>query len=109
MNKPQFTPGPWHTESNQFTIWDAKHAVAAVYNTMAPEPMASTARANAQLIAAAPELLLALQGCLEWMDFTIPRLKGHCPHCKETVDAGGLNWGGPIHKARTAIAKAIGN
>lgn len=60
------------------------------------------------LTAAAPEMLEALESCLRWMEYTIPRLKGACPFCKQTVDMGGLNWGGPIGKARDSIAKAKG-
>lgn len=43
------------------------------------------------------ELLEALQSCVEWMEFTIPRLAPNTDR---------LNWGGPIGKARDAIAKA---
>lgn len=55
------------------------------------------------------ELLEACKSMLDWMEWTIPRLKGKCPHCKGEVDRGGLNWGYPIHAARAAIAKATGN
>jgi hypothetical protein len=45
-----------------------------------------------------------LKSCLEWMEFTIPCLHATCPHCHKLVNVGGLNWGGPINKARTALA-----
>jgi tRNA G26 N,N-dimethylase Trm1 len=54
------------------------------------------------------EMLTALQSCLAWMEHTIPKLHATCPHCEGRVDVGGLNWGGPINKARTAIANAYG-
>lgn len=91
------TPGPWHTESNQFTIWDEKHAIAAVYNTMAPEPMAGQARANAQLIAAAPELLESCQELVKMVEELLP------------LAPAGCGWGTlATDQARAAVAKALG-
>jgi hypothetical protein len=52
------------------------------------------------------ELLVALKATLEWMEHTIPQLHATCPHCDKRVDVGGMNWGGPISKARAAIAHA---
>lgn len=69
----QHTPGPWHTESNQFTVWDDKHAVASVYGTNAPEPMCSEARANARLIAAAPDQHAALLAIVKLLDGSQPK------------------------------------
>jgi hypothetical protein len=57
--------------------------------------------ADAPLIAAAPDLLAAVESCLEWMEFTIPRL-GTTP----TGSIERMNWGGPIGRARDAIRKA---
>jgi len=69
----QHTPGPWTVDGNHFQIWanDGENAVASVYSTASPEPMASEARANARLIAAAPDLLAALEDSL-----TVIRLMG---------------------------------
>ena len=47
----------------------------------------------ARLYKAAPDLLEACESMLEWMEFTIPRMKGHTEV---------MNWGGPISKARAA-------
>lgn len=47
------------------------------------------------------ELIEALQSCLEWMEFTILNLDRYkVPHR--------LNWGGPIGRARQALANATG-
>lgn len=53
----------------------------------------------------AADPLTALESCVEWMEQTIPQLKCKCPHCHGEVLASGLNWGGPLGKARAAIAK----
>lgn len=50
-------------------------------------------------------LLEACESMLDWMEWTIPRLKGKCPYCQGDIDRGRLNWGAPLYKARTAIAK----
>jgi hypothetical protein len=46
------------------------------------------------------ELVAALESCLEWMEFIIPRLN--------TSNTHRMNWGGPIHKTRTILAKVKG-
>ncbi len=46
-------------------------------------------------------LLAALQSCVEWMEFTIPRL-----HTTPSGSIERLNWAGPISKAKDAIAYA---
>ena len=91
---------------SKYTIQDKDERVLAacgLHNENGDED-----EANARLIAAAPEMLEAVKACLEWMEYTIPHLKTNCPHCRGVVDAGGLNWGGPIKKARAAIALAEG-
>jgi hypothetical protein len=55
------------------------------------------------------EMKAALEGCVEWMEFTIPtlpKLSSKCPHCQKPVGISGMNWGGPISKARDSIAKS---
>jgi hypothetical protein len=47
------------------------------------------------------DLVAALRSTLEWMEFTIPNLKTY-------KVSEGMNWGGPIAKARAALAKAEG-
>lgn len=59
MNK-NYTPGPWHVGGNGTIIYDAEGwgvANATVFHGRHP----GAAEANAHLIAAAPELLAALQ------------------------------------------------
>lgn len=77
---------------------DGKRVATMEPDALSPEQEHALAKA----FAAAPELLAALNGCVEWMEFTIEQLA--------TNDKGArLNWGGPLSKARTAIAKATGN
>jgi hypothetical protein len=81
------TPGPWHTAGEQgVQIRSAKDQIAKVWTMRGNEW-----KANARLIAAAPELLEAL---------------------KEIVDAAdGAGWeqlDPSFKKARAAIAKATG-
>ena len=106
MNKPQFTPGPWFVDfassedeggayiyAGSLTFaqtfpeslvgcgssWDSMHAAAI-----------ETAKANASLIAAAPELHAALAGFLAWIE--------------DDTDNGIPS--SQIEAARAAIAKA---
>lgn len=91
---PKHTPGPWTFDGNFFQVFanDGGNAVASVYSTTAPEPMASEARANARLISAAPDLLGALIGMVnKYGD------KSQFPTCDASVSA------------RAAISKAEGN
>lgn len=66
MNKQRFTPGPWRTGAGDFpTIYDRNHDKVA-HCLMRPEDEKSgdgqlTRLANAKLVAAAPDLLEALQ------------------------------------------------
>ena len=55
MSQAKHTPGPWHVECN-FYVYDAnRHAVAS-----SSAGSTSKAKANAALIAAAPNLLTSL-------------------------------------------------
>ena len=83
----KYTPGPWHTAGEQgVQIRSAKDQIAKVWTMRGNEW-----KANARLIAAAPDLLEAL---------------------KEIVDAAdGAGWeqlDPSFKKARAAIAKATG-
>jgi len=65
MNKQRFTPGPWRTGAGDFpTIYDRNHDKVA-HCLMRPEDESGdgqlTRLANAKLVAAAPDLLEALQ------------------------------------------------
>ena len=84
-NKTKHTPGPWVIDNDN-----------VIYQEGTSEPIASAAptadeEANAWLIAAAPELLAALEFCADALN----------------TEAGGL-YKAHIEQARAAIAKAKG-
>lgn len=83
----QHTPGPWHV-ANDVQIRSEKHQIAKVWMMRNGE-----GNANARLIAAAPDLLEALQMLAD-------------------VDFGACEWRGEAEiaaiKARAAISKATG-
>lgn len=89
------TPGPWHYETSEdgARLWVGcpQYTVATVHET-ADRVEIGAMQANARLIAAAPELLAALQGILDVASVRIddPRIK---------------QW----DAARMAIAKAGGD
>ncbi|MFU7071284.1 hypothetical protein ACM75K_29035 [Pseudomonas aeruginosa] len=94
MSKQSYTPGPWDYWSGynpvdeleaQITTEDGDIVIAS-YNRQIPE-----GEANAKLLAAAPELLEALQD--------LDALRGPFPPSDEAVEAA---W----RKACAAIAKA---
>lgn len=91
----QHTPGPWHPwvhDSNTITASDSSHIepVCFLNNKLPPE----VAAANGRLIAAAPELLAALQALVGEADLGEVDL--------DDADRALLNY------ARAAIAKATG-
>ena len=64
----EYTPGPWYissvSETQVFAVGERSICSAGGYATNAPgENYASENRANAHLIASAPELLEALEAC----------------------------------------------
>ncbi|MED5026604.1 hypothetical protein [Pseudomonas aeruginosa] len=94
MSKQSYTPGPWDYWSGynpvdeleaQITTEDGDIVIAS-YNRQIPE-----GEANAKLLAAAPELLEALQD--------LDALRGPFPPSDEAIEAA---W----RKASAAIAKA---
>ena len=82
MTQATHTPGPWRVEDGQ-TIWSGEELVGAAGRIGMPM------EANARLIAAAPEMLAALEWAVETAD-------------TEQYDA---DW---YAAARAAIAKAKG-
>ena len=83
--KSKHTPGPWVIDNDN-----------VIYQEGTSEPIASAAptadeKANAALIAAAPDLLAALESCSDALN----------------TEAGGL-YKARIDQARAAIAKAKG-
>jgi hypothetical protein len=86
-----FTPGPWRLIGKQGTaIWAGDSIIATVEGARAFHRIA---RANAQLIAAAPELLAAAQRYMEL-----------CPADEDTT----LGFQAATDALRAAIAKATG-
>lgn len=104
MKHETHTPGPWTIDGNHFQIWanDGGNAVASVYSTTAPEPMASEARANARLIASAPDLLAALEQCQTFVSAYIKAGQSR-------ADMAGMPGPYAIDTAiKSAIARATG-
>ncbi|MFM5431434.1 hypothetical protein ACET9P_11135 [Aeromonas veronii] len=97
------TPGPWErskkTDGNWWHIGAGNQAVAAVHaaSKKRNEPYASMFEANANLIAAAPELLAALEEAVE----TIEWMNGCSSPARNEVEEA-------IREGRAAIAKAKG-
>ena len=93
----QHTPGPWHVSNDMYGVGNLLVAGVTASNA---EPIANcgigkTGKANARLIAAAPDLLALLQRIAEG-----------------DVMAGDFNHAETVHEyqklARAAIAKATG-
>ena len=59
-----YSPGPWHTQG--CTIYSGKNRVAQTWDAEYDGLPTPTMEADAGLIAAAPELLAALDGILQW-------------------------------------------
>lgn len=112
--KTQHTPGPWHyadpfrllqNSKGRGELWMrgiGNGSVHVGYSSITPATGSKEALANAQLIAAAPELLEACKAILE------------CDTASEDMggDWGTTEWcewvGQAITQARAAIAKATG-
>lgn len=87
MNEVKHTPGPWHTAGEQgVQIRSKRDQIAKVWTMRGNEW-----KANARLLAAAPELLAALKGMLEVFG-----------------DEFGIGDSSVCDDARAAIAKATG-
>lgn len=105
-SKAKYTPGPWkickkfpHQKFIEVEHGD-KHTKGAASLVIARVTCRTTwqeqQEANARLIAAAPELLEALQECVELLEFLSPEVRG------------GYSPDGAYAKANSAIAKALG-
>jgi hypothetical protein len=64
--KTHYSPGPWHTQG--CTIYAGKNRVAQTWDTWYDGLPTPTMEADAGLIAAAPEMLAALEMALESLD-----------------------------------------
>lgn len=109
MEKMKHTPGPWRYDdktgdSGGLVVWaEGGDRVARVCWDSCDEQSEalSETEPNARLIAAAPELLEALQDAMKLIDVMMPGVR-----CIPLQDYAALN-NTPI-KARAAIAKATG-
>ena len=90
----QHTPGPWTVTNSGLSIKSSGHSIhdriADVYHS---EKSAEIDRANARLIAAAPELLEALKGTLAMLELL------NAPGTNDPIEAR-------VFQARAAILKA---
>lgn len=100
MTQFKGTPGPWEVEDNGY-FYDINAVRGTVGNVCSSaswfdndEHRGPVAMANAQLIAAAPELLGALRDIITCFDKGVPLDEENCGH--------------EFDKARAAINKATG-
>lgn len=103
MSKQGFTPGPWAVEIGHedcpFINIGGRYAIAKVYReTILNGPL--PAAANANLIAAAPDLLEALETALKFLEISRRR------RVAEGLEGPGLDRA--IEMASAAIFKAKG-
>lgn len=97
MNKPKHTPGPWYvhlerhaagttphvTTSKKIGLWD--HPVCT-FNGTKYQSEAET-KANARLIAAAPDLLAACKRMSEWLkQHRLPEIQGIACDIFQAID-----------------------
>ncbi len=97
------TPGPWIITKNQITTTDRRIGIASISNGwIGFEDCPQEVTANADLIAAAPDLLAALQKAEKYVVNAFIRHKeaGHEATAREASDT--------IDILRAAIAKATG-
>ena len=92
----QHTPGPWYERHGQISSGNSTHGCTiANCNATARGIPTGEVEANATLIAAAPDLLAALEQCLPILD----------AHRRAALGEGDLT----ARTARAAIAKAGGD
>lgn len=93
MSTAQHTPGPWQVEARKGETWVCRSDSAVLARLGAAKEI----RANARLIAAAPELLEAVRALMSDIE------QGADPSDKQCQRVSG-SWG----KALAAIARATG-
>lgn len=106
MSGPQHTPGPWHLATNKHPTtdgrpWGAVEAKRHPAGGAGTPPVGirditwqgETGRANARLIASAPDMAAALQQVIDWHEVG-----------EQKVGA----WIDVLHSIRAALRKATG-
>lgn len=101
----QHTPGPWAIESGGMNRYVVEYKTGNVVSVLGYPSQRSIPeeKANARLIAAAPELLEALRQCVPGLEFALKRIRWEWP---ETWADAQENIA--LEIARAAIAKAEG-
>lgn len=110
---PEFkgTPGPWFITGNMTRYVEARieggliQEVAACGPTAADSGYGQQQEANAQLIAAAPELLEAMQALVARIDYYASLPDRNVVNIEDWAYTAGSD---DINAARAALAKALG-
>lgn len=97
------TPGPWETDGVKITSKKLVY-IAEVMSFATKIPYSPETEANARLIASCPELLDALEKCLDYIDGATPT--GEKAVLVYPNGRGGVVY--PQEIARSAIQKARG-
>jgi hypothetical protein len=100
----KYTPGPWAAEANGVFKDEQRNPIASVYDPEHTNHLTDIAKANAQLIAAAPDMYEALKDLVKLLE------------CDDPVEVGCscayTGTGAPLIcawcKAKQALAKAEG-
>lgn len=105
----QHTPGPWAVGagSGAYLAITARHWDAPlVSKVIAGDRSTNECEANAQLIAAAPDMLAALKALFESPDFELgaPKIEGRIGSAKRKMAFSA--WNDLVEAAQAAIAKA---
>lgn len=97
---PKHTPGPWKVETHakNLEVWNQNTHIATMNMHYKYEDQPAIDKANAHLIAAAPELLESLGNVIGILE----NYTGDMPNCIEA------DLYGPLKDAYAAIAKATG-
>lgn len=101
----QHTPGPWKVGEDRDVYTANEDCIAMIVGAADQYPIKPKSIANARLIAAAPELLNALEQLVKWMDdsnLSYTKAISHGPFNVEPVEYS------VVTEACAAIAKATG-
>ncbi len=92
------TPGPWYYQEESDAYTHIVRGPGGYFIHQGPQFTSGESKANARLIAAAPDLLEAVEAVVE----------NSCGRCEDGICNYTQNPCEPIAKARAAIAKAKG-